>query len=208
MIQPLADASGASIDWVGFVSALLIIELTPGPNMAWLAGLSVADGRRAGLAATAGIALGLAINGAFAALGLVTLIALDHSVQHALRWAGAALMVGLAWLTWRDQAVETVPAQSSRRSFGAGLLLNLLNPKAFLFFVVVVPPFLKGGTLTAQQALVLAGVSTGVATLVHLGIVMAAAPLHVWASNPARTRRVRQTMAVLMLGVALAFVLQ
>jgi threonine/homoserine/homoserine lactone efflux protein len=49
-------------DWAGFALAVLLIELTPGPNMAWLAALSLGQGRRAGLAAVAGIAIGLFVN--------------------------------------------------------------------------------------------------------------------------------------------------
>lgn len=62
-----------TIDWAGFALAVLLVELTPGPNMAWLAALTVAEGRRAGLTATAGVALGLAINAGVAAAGLAAL---------------------------------------------------------------------------------------------------------------------------------------
>jgi hypothetical protein len=50
------------IDLAGFALAVLLIELTPGPNMAWLVTLTLAEGRRAGLGAITGIALGLAAN--------------------------------------------------------------------------------------------------------------------------------------------------
>ena len=57
-------------NWIEFAVAVLVIELTPGPNMAWLAALSLGEGRRAGIAATVGIAIGLALNAVMAALGL------------------------------------------------------------------------------------------------------------------------------------------
>ena len=63
-----------SINWIEFAAAVLLIELTPGPNMAWLAALGLAEGRRAGLVATAGVGLGLALNAMLAALGLVGLL--------------------------------------------------------------------------------------------------------------------------------------
>jgi threonine/homoserine/homoserine lactone efflux protein len=59
---------------IGFSLAVLLIELTPGPNMAWLAGLGATQGRAAGLAAVWGVALGLLANGLLAALGLATLL--------------------------------------------------------------------------------------------------------------------------------------
>ena len=61
------------MDIVGFALAVLLIELTPGPNMAWLSGLAATEGRRAGLSAVAGVALGLLVNGVLAALGLCSL---------------------------------------------------------------------------------------------------------------------------------------
>ena len=57
-------------NWIEFAVAVLVIELTPGPNMSWLAALSLGEGRRAGIAATVGIAIGLALNAVMAALGL------------------------------------------------------------------------------------------------------------------------------------------
>ncbi|MFZ4690554.1 MAG: LysE family transporter, partial [Polymorphobacter sp.] len=62
------------MDLLGFALAVLLIELTPGPNMAWLAGLAATEGRRSGLAAVAGVAIGLLGNGALAALGLAALL--------------------------------------------------------------------------------------------------------------------------------------
>ena len=203
-----AIATGANVDWLGFGLAILVIELTPGPNMAWLAGLSLTEGRRAGLAATLGIALGLAINASVAALGLTALIALDHPLQHLLRLAGAAMMATLAWLAWRGGDAKVPTRLANRKNFGAGLMLNLLNPKAFLLFVMVAPPFLSGAPLATRQALAMAGISVGIATLVHLLLVALAASAHQFAADPARTRLVRRIMAGLMLGMAAWFLIE
>jgi threonine/homoserine/homoserine lactone efflux protein len=59
------------LDIGGFALAVLLIELTPGPNMAWLPGLAATEGRRGGLAAAAGVALGLLATGILAALGQI-----------------------------------------------------------------------------------------------------------------------------------------
>ena len=126
----------AHIDWFGFVAAVAILEATPGVNMAWLAGLSLTKGRGAGLAATAGIAIGLTLNAMLAGLGLAELVQLHPEYQVWLRYAGAALMVFLAWRTWADRSTEPSP-QDGRNGFAAGLVLNTVNPKAFVFFLVV-----------------------------------------------------------------------
>ena len=206
LLAPMTDA--ATIDWLGFGAAILLIELTPGPNMAWLTGLTLTEGKRAGLAATAGIALGLALNAAMAAVGLTALIAFDHSVQHILRWAGAAFMLALAALTWRDGNVDVAKPIAAGRNFGAGIVLNLLNPKAFLLFIMIVPSFTSAGLLTYRQSSGLAAISVFIATAVHLLIVALSARAHDWVSSPTRTRNVRRTMAVIMVGVATWFLFE
>lgn len=73
-----------------YLATVLLIELTPGPNMAYLAALTLGRGRRAGLAAVAGVALGLAVIGIAAVLGFAALVAASPMLWNALRWAGTA----------------------------------------------------------------------------------------------------------------------
>ena len=193
-----------TLDIAGFAAAVLLIELTPGPNMAWLAGLAATEGKRSGLSAVAGIALGLLANGALAALGLATLLTAMPALLHGLRLAGAAMMVWLAIEAWRG-AEKAPPPTATRRAFATGALLNLLNPKAYLFFVVVAPEFLGGRTLGLTEALTLAVVSTGIATAIHLAIVLAGSHAQAWLTDERRTRWVRRAFAVVMLGVAISF---
>jgi len=194
----------AQIDWLGFVAAVAILEATPGVNMAWLAGLSLTKGRRAGLAATAGIAIGLMLNAMLAGAGLAEVVQTHPELQVWLRRGGAVLMVVLAWRTWIDQSTEPSP-HDGRNGFAAGLLLNIINPKAFVFFLVVVPPFLSGGALQLRQAFALGLTSVVIATAVHLVIVFSAAHAHAWLSDTNRTRVVRRIMAGVMIGVAVWF---
>ncbi len=202
------------MDLVGFALAVLLIELTPGPNMAWLSGLAATEGRRAGIAAVAGVALGLLVNGVLAALGLATLLQMVPELLRGLQWAGAAMMVFLAIQAWRgsgrgagSKAPSIPPEQVHRRSFVTGLLINLLNPKAYIFFVVVAPQFLRGATLSLANALVLAVVSAVIATAIHVALVLAGARAHDWLADPSRTVWARRGFALVMLAVAASFVL-
>jgi len=194
----------AHIDWFGFIAAVAVLEATPGVNMAWLAALSLTKGRRAGLAATLGIAIGLTLNAMLAGVGLAELVQTHPEYQVWLRRAGALLMLFLAWRTWTDRSTEPSP-NDGRNGFAAGLLLNVINPKAFVFFLVIVPPFLSGGPLQLGQAFALGLTSVALATAVHLTIVFSAGHAHAWLSNTNRTRAVRQVMAVVMVGVAIWF---
>ena len=200
----------ARLDLLGFALAVLLIELTPGPNMAWLAGLSATEGRRAGLAAVAGVALGLLANGILAALGLAALLQAAPQLWDALRYAGAAMMVWLAVSAWRGAgrgARNLRPGSIASRSFKTGALINLLNPKAYIFFVVVAPQFMGGEALSIGNALLLASISVIIATAIHLAIVLLGSKAHIWLSDPSRTRIVRRVFAVIMLGVAISFLL-
>ena len=198
------------MDILGFALAVLLIELTPGPNMAWLAGLAAKEGRRAGLAAVTGIALGLLANAVLAALGLAALLRAEPGLLSALRLAGALMMLWLAADAWRGAARSTALPTANHlawRAFGTGALINLLNPKAYLFLVVVAPQFLHGASLRLGNALMLAVISATIATLIHIGIVAAGSRAQAWLSDPFRTRIVRQLFALVMLAVAASFLL-
>ncbi|RJG55471.1 LysE family translocator [Sphingobium terrigena] len=198
------------MDWMGFALTVLVIELTPGPNMAWLAMLAATRGRRMGLAAALGTTLGLAINGLLAAAGLAVILSTTPWLWTMLRWAGAALMLWLAADAWRDAAPSSPTARQQAglaRQFATGAMINLLNPKAFLFYVLIAPPFLPDGKLTFPIAMMLTMISVSIATAIHIVIILLGAGAHRWLGDPARTRLVRRIMAVGLVGVAGWFLL-
>ena len=173
--------------------------------MGWLAGISLSEGRLAGLSATAGIALGLTINALLAALGLATVIMANPVAEVWLRWAGVAMMLWLAWKAWSpvDITMDAGGARTRRRNFVAGFLVNTLNPKALLFFVAIVPPFLNNREPTLTEATALAMVDVAIATAVHATIVVTAGRAHALVASPGRIRAVRRIMAAMLVGVAL-----
>ena len=178
--------------------------------MAWLAGLAATEGRRSGLAAVGGVALGLLCNGVLAALGLAALLQAAPQLWSALRFAGAGMMVWLAIAAWRgadEGARGPRRADTTRHSFVTGTLINLLNPKAYIFFLVVAPEFMRGATLGIKTALVFSLISVAIATAIHLAIVLAGSRANSWVSDPARTRVVRRAFALVILGVAFSFIL-
>lgn len=206
--------SGAGLDVAGFGLAVLLIELTPGPNMAWLAGLAATEGRRAGFSAVVGVGIGLLVSGTLAALGLAAVLAAMPALWNTLRLAGAAMMAWLAIEAWRgagdgarDGASGVPITDTSRRAFLTGALINLLNPKAYMFFVVVAPQFLNGEVLSLGNALVLSVVSAVIATAIHCGIVLAGSQAQEWFTDSARTKWVRRAFAVVIFGVAVSFLL-
>ena len=201
------------VSWAGFALAVLLIELTPGPNMGWLVTLTLAEGRRAGLGAIAGIALGLAANAALSVLAASLILAQGPALTQGVSLLAAAMMAWLAWEAWRD-AGESSPTATPRRASPrlvnqrhavAGFVINLLNPKAALFFITVMPQFIPGGRPSFVQGLTMAAISVTIATLIHLALVFGAARARSVLMAEARARLVRKVLALAMLGVAVWF---
>lgn len=78
---------------LAFALTCVVIEITPGPNMAWLAALSLSRGWRNGFAAVAGVALGLSVYGVLAAFGLAAVIESSTFLYESLRWGGVAYLL-------------------------------------------------------------------------------------------------------------------
>lgn len=115
---------------LAFATTCLVIELTPGPNMVYLALLSASQGRRAGFAAALGVGPGLLVVGLAAALGLA---AISRFLYEVLRWGGVAYLFWLAWEAWQT-ADETSPGKADAFDnrvmlFRRGLITNFLIPR-------------------------------------------------------------------------------
>ena len=192
-----------------FALTCTLIELTPGPNMAYIAMLSAGNGRRAGLAATAGVALGLMVLGIGAALGLATLISSSHAIYEALRWAGVLYLLWLAWDGWKV-AAESSPAQAPGPDadvtfFKRGLITNLLNPKAAVFYVAVLSTFVDETKAILGQTLMLSVIYVVIATCIHGAIVGIAGAARPFLDDPERTLVVRRILSAGLACIAVWF---
>lgn len=193
---------------LSFMLASLLIELTPGPNMTWLAIVSAAEGRKAGFAAVAGVALGLAVIGTAGALGAAGLIAASPAAYEILRWAGVLFLFYLALEGWFKGAESEGTAESGYRGyFLRGLVTNLLNPKAALFYISVLPAFILPERAAMPQTLSLTAVYVLVATLVHAAIAALAGTLEPVLNDPERECIVRRVLSALLAAVAIWFAL-
>jgi threonine/homoserine/homoserine lactone efflux protein len=128
-----------------FMTAGLALNLTPGPDMLFVAAQGTSAGRRAGLAAAVGIFLGCLVHIGAVALGLAALLARVPPAYEAVRWAGAAYLVylgGRALLRPQPLAgAAATPVRSWRSAMVQGAGTNILNPKVALFFLAFVPQF-------------------------------------------------------------------
>ena len=161
------------VDWPAFLIAMAAVELTPGPNMGWLAALSAKSGRRAGMMAVAGVTLGLLVQLVAAATGLSALLSESPILYESLRWAGVAFMLYLAWEAFADTGSASAVRGDGREGFRRGLMANLLNPKALIFYLVIVGQFADPGSGPIWIQIVGLGlIHLTVAILVHVAIVL------------------------------------
>ena len=192
------------VNWPAFLAAMAVVELTPGPNMGWLAAVSVQQGRRAGLLAVAGITLGLGLQLIAAATGLSAILSGLPLLYETLRWAGVAFMLFLAVEAWRDTGSPSMAKADSRAGFRRGLIANLLNPKALVFYVVVIGQFTQEDSGTVwKQILLLGMIPLLVALIVHVTIVLVGYRLGQTLERYRTAPAVRATFALTLAGIAL-----
>jgi len=156
-----------------FVSASLLLAITPGPGVLYIITRSLAQGRSAGLASVAGVALGNLVNAIGAAVGLAALFSVSSMAFTVVKYLGAAYLVylGIRTLTAdRNEPSKPVPTRTPR-VFRDGLWVAVLNPKTTLFFAAFLPQFMDPGANPMLQ-----GLSLGV-----LFVVIAAATDSIYA---------------------------
>jgi threonine/homoserine/homoserine lactone efflux protein len=189
-----------------FIIAATLIELTPGPNMTWLAVLGATRGRLSALAAVAGIALGLTVAATIAGFGLTTLFNRVPAVFHALRWAGALYLLYLALEAWRDaDNTDIISDGTPVQAFQQGLITNILNPKAYLFYAAVLPQFVSNTASPASELVTLSAIYIAVATTIHAGIAVLAGSAAQWLKTAPMARLIRKALAVLIAIAAVWF---
>ncbi len=179
-----------------FIAASVLIELTPGPNMTWLAVLGATHGRKSALAAVAGVALGLAVAGAVAAFGLVVLFDAFPGLITVLRVAGTLYLFYLAYDAWVDASGAEVNAAPNATYFAQGFVSNALNPKAYLFYAAILPQFLTIPDHPAREIALLTAIYVAVATTIHSGIALLSGSLAGWLRKSPQAVVVRRGLAV------------
>ncbi len=127
-----------------FFITVMVLFITPGPDMAFLVATGVSQGRKPAFFASLGVTLAMFIHGIAAAIGLSAIIATFPIAFDVIRYAGAVYLVWLAIksIQSRDAQHETATTiKSPLENFRRGFFTNLLNPKAILFEAVFLPQF-------------------------------------------------------------------
>jgi threonine/homoserine/homoserine lactone efflux protein len=198
-----------SLNLLAFALIALGLVLTPGPNMIYLISRSVCQGPLAGLISLAGVILGFVFYMLCAAFGITTLLLAVPYAYDALRFAGAAYLVWMAWQALRPGGrspfqVRQLPPDSPAKLFTMGFVTNLLNPKIAMLYLSLLPQFIDpaAGNVLAQ-ALALGFVQIAISGTVNALIAVTAGAVAVFlARHPLWSTVQRWLMGTVLMGLA------
>jgi threonine/homoserine/homoserine lactone efflux protein len=200
-----------------YVAAALVLAVTPGPGIFYVAARTLAGGRAEGVASSFGTGLGGMVHVLAGSLGVSAIVLASAELFTALKVLGAAYLVWLGvrtFLSARRDAATVLEGGSAalsigpRRAFREGVVVEALNPKTAAFFLAFVPQFLDpsaGGV--ALQFVLLGSISVALNTLADVVVAFAASRIREGAAaRPNLIRRLREASgaAMIALGIGLA----
>lgn len=157
-------------DYLLFVGASIVLVLVPGPDMIYLLGRCIAQGRRAGAMAAIGFNLGGYAHLTAAVLGLSALIATSVVAFNAVKWLGACYLVYLGITTLKSRAAPLAPATGAllrpMTILWQAFLSDLLNPKVAMFFLALLPQFVDARSAHPSLQILLLGITVNMIALV------------------------------------------
>jgi threonine/homoserine/homoserine lactone efflux protein len=201
-----------------YIAAALLLAVTPGPGIFYVAARSLAGGRAEGIASSFGTALGGLVHVVAGALGVSAIVLASAELFMVLKLLGAAYLVWLGLRTIMDARRSTgpdmggvsAPAMGTRRAFREGVVVEALNPKTAAFFLAFIPQFLDPSAGAVALPFILLGcISVALNTLADIVVAISASRLREGAAaRPGLIKRLREisgaSMIALGAGLALA----
>lgn len=200
-----------------FLLAALLLAVTPGPGLFYVAARTLAGGRAEGIASSLGTGLGGMAHVLAGSLGVSALVLASAELFNALKWAGALYLAWLGWRAIRTARAESLPGAAPspmpplggpRRAFREGVVVEALNPKTAAFFLAFLPQFVDPAAGQAGLHFVLLGsISVALNTLADVAVALAAGRLRDGAAaRPGLVPRLREASgaAMIALGLGLA----
>jgi threonine/homoserine/homoserine lactone efflux protein len=179
--------------------------------MMYLVSRSISQGRAAGLISLAGTGVGFVIYMVMANLGLSAVFVAVPWLYIGLKAAGVAYLLWLAWAALRPNGAGVFEARDVRPDkpwtlFRMGLLTNLLNPKAAVMYLTLIPQFIDPASgHTLSQGFLLGGIQIAVSMIVNGLIVITAGSIAQFLAARAHWVRLQRRITGTMLGVVAVF---
>jgi threonine/homoserine/homoserine lactone efflux protein len=193
---------------LGFALVSFGMVLTPGPNMIYLISRSITQGPAAGIVSLGGVALGFVFYMLCAAFGITALLFAIPYAYDALRFAGAAYLLWLAWQALKPGGrspfqVKKLQVDSPRKLFAMGFVTNLLNPKIAMLYLALLPQFIDPTGSVLTQSLALGAIQIAISVSVNAMIALAAGSIALFlGTRPAWLLLQRWLMGTVLAGLA------
>lgn len=195
---------------IAFAAVALGMVCAPGPNMIYLISRSVTQGRVAGVISLFGVVLAFVVYIVATMMGLSALFLTVPVLYTMIKWAGAVYLLWLAWKAIRpgsDRNIlepQALTIESPKKLFMMGFMTNLLNPKAAVLYVSLLPQFIdptRGSVL--MQSVTLGLIQISISFIINLLIVLVASQVVSWfGKRPIWLRVQRWVMASVLTALA------
>lgn len=190
-----------------YCSALLLAAASPGPGIAAIVARVLGRGTAGAIAFTAGVAVGDVVWLTLAVAGLALIAQTFHLLFLAVKWAGIAYLLYLAWKMWTAPVVarDVVADDRAERPltlFLGGLAVTMGNPKVMVFYLALLPTLVDLTALTLVAYAELVAATLAVLALVFGSYVLLAARARRLFTSPRSMRAVHRTSACAMAGAA------
>jgi threonine/homoserine/homoserine lactone efflux protein len=199
----------ATSSLLGFALISLGLALTPGPNTIYLISRSITQGSAAGIVSLGGVTLGYVFYMLCAAFGITALLFAVPYAYDALRFAGAAYLLWMAWQAIKPGGcspfhVKKLAVDSPRKLFAMGFVTNLLNPKIAMLYLALLPQFIDPAVGSVLwQSVVLGAIHIAISVSMNATIALAAGSIAQFlAQRPAWMLLQRYLMGTVLAGLA------
>ena len=169
------------VNYWGFLTACILLNLTPGSDTIYIITRTIAEGKRSGIVSALGIQTGMLFHVLAVSLGLAGVVAHSTMLFAILKYAGAAYLLYLGIKMWREPLVIDNPNLDKLplgKIYRQGVITNILNPKVVLFFLALLPQFVTPNLENTFLPFLLLGLTLlGTSTVWCIILVIAASPL-------------------------------
>nr|WP_314739763.1 LysE family translocator [uncultured Haemophilus sp.] len=169
------------VNYWGFLTACILLNLTPGSDTIYIITRTIAEGKKSGIVSALGIQTGMLFHVLAVSLGLAGIVAHSRMLFAVLKYAGAAYLLYLGIKMWREPLALNKPDLDKLplgKIYRQGVITNVLNPKVVLFFLALLPQFVTSNLENTFLPFLLLGLTLlGTSTIWCIVLVIAASPL-------------------------------
>lgn len=187
-----------------FLSASILLTLSPGPDIIYVLVRSIAYGSKQGIVTALGLVSGILIHTSLVAFGVSVLIKQSEEVFLFIRILGAVYLLYLAFQVYKSDAkiafsAEGVKGKSLWRLYRQGFIMNVLNPKVGIFFLAFFPGFLwEPAGNTIRQFFILGFLFMSQAFIIFTAVAILADKISVFIKSHPRSGRFLKWMQVVV----------